>query len=47
MLGGLVSLKAHREYGKTGNEIAKEMRGDFKKRKGYDPEPAGDKGRWW
>lgn len=47
MLGGMVSLKAQREYGKTGRELGKEMRGDFKKRKGYDPEPAGDKNRWW
>lgn len=39
-------LKAQNAYGKTGNELAREMRADFKKRKGYEPELAGDKYRW-
>lgn len=47
MIGGLVGLKASREYGKTGRELGKEMRGDFKKRKGYDPVLADDKYRWF
>lgn len=40
------ALKAQNAYGKTGNEIGREMRADFKKRKGYEPELADSKYRW-
>jgi len=43
---GLVSMKVLRDYGKTGREVAKENIEEFRKRKGYDPVPVGDKSRW-
>lgn len=43
---GVVGLRVMREYGKTGREMARDNIENFRKRKGYDPVPAGDKYRW-